>query len=150
MSKVFISEETGAAVYAFSNDHCPPHVHARHRGEGWTARLEFSFVTNRVILLSVAPLGNLPQRRSINRLLEEIRTRLRSCRLSWWRTQGTICLDDRWASRSDTGSVMIHSKYEESATKIAAAAYDPSAELVQLRFRDGTTAEMRAGEGRET
>ena len=24
----------------FSDDHCPAHVHARHRGEGWIARLE--------------------------------------------------------------------------------------------------------------
>ena len=36
MSRVFISAGTGAAVYVFANDHCPPHVHAKHRGENTT------------------------------------------------------------------------------------------------------------------
>jgi hypothetical protein len=41
MSRVFISEGTGAGIYVFSDDHCPAHVHARHRGEGWIARVRF-------------------------------------------------------------------------------------------------------------
>jgi len=31
MSRVFISEDTGAGIYVFSDDHCPAHVHARQR-----------------------------------------------------------------------------------------------------------------------
>jgi hypothetical protein len=38
MGNVFTSEGTGAVIYVFSDDHCPPHIHARHRGEGWIAR----------------------------------------------------------------------------------------------------------------
>lgn len=44
VSRVFTSEITGAAIYVFSHDHCPPHVHARHRGDGWIARVAFSYV----------------------------------------------------------------------------------------------------------
>ena len=39
MSRVFTSEGTGAGIYVFSDDHCPAHVHARHRSEGWIARV---------------------------------------------------------------------------------------------------------------
>jgi len=46
MSRVFVSEGSGAAVYVFADDHCPSHVHARHRGEGWIARVRFFYTTD--------------------------------------------------------------------------------------------------------
>ena len=52
MSRIFVSEATGATVYVFADDHCPPHVHARHRGEEWIARVKFSYVCNAVKLIS--------------------------------------------------------------------------------------------------
>jgi len=55
MSRVFVSEDTGAAVYVFADDHCPPHVHARHRGDGWIARVRFSYVSRALELMSIAP-----------------------------------------------------------------------------------------------
>ena len=55
-----MSESTGAAIYLFADDHCPPHVHARHRSEGWIARVQFSFVNNDVGLLSIAPPKHAP------------------------------------------------------------------------------------------
>jgi hypothetical protein len=72
MSRVLISESTGAAVYVFSDDHCPPHVHARHRGDGWIARVRFSYLSGSVELMSVAPLKNYPLQRTMNRLLADI------------------------------------------------------------------------------
>ncbi len=83
MSRVFVSEGTGAAIYVFTDDHCPPHVHARHRGEGWVARVRFSYVTNAVALISIAPLKNVPLQRVVNRLLDDIQTRLADCRRSY-------------------------------------------------------------------
>lgn len=73
MSRVLISESTGAAVYVFSDDHCPPHVHARHRGDGWIARVGFSYVGDKVNLMSIAPLRNVPLQRIMNQLLDDIR-----------------------------------------------------------------------------
>src|SRR5487761_1368944 len=92
MSRVFVSEGTGAAIYVFTDDHCPPHVHARHRGEGWVARIRFSYVTNAVELISIAPLKNVPLQRVVNRLLDDIQTRLADCRRSWRETKRTTCL----------------------------------------------------------
>ena len=63
MSRVFVSESTGAAIYVFSDDHCPAHVHARHRGEGWIARVKFSYANYAVELMSIAPAKDIPLQR---------------------------------------------------------------------------------------
>ena len=76
MSRVLISESTGAAVYVFSDDHCPPHVHARHRGDGWIARVRFSYLSGSVELMSVAPLKNSPLQRTVKRLYRSRTARL--------------------------------------------------------------------------
>src|SRR5271166_2963128 len=84
MSRVLISGSTGAAIYVFSDDHCPPHVHARHRGDGWLARVRFSYISTAVELMSIAPSKNVPLRRVVNRLLDDIQSGLPDCRKSWW------------------------------------------------------------------
>jgi len=66
MSRVFISAGTGAGIYVFSDDHCPAHVHARHRGEGWIARVRFSYLDRTVELISIAPAKNIPLQRVVN------------------------------------------------------------------------------------
>jgi hypothetical protein len=97
MSRVFVSEATGAVIYVFADDHCPPHVHARHRGEGWIARAKFSYLGREVDLISIAPLRSIPLQRVVNRLLEDIRGRLLDCRRIWWITRRTTCLENQWA-----------------------------------------------------
>ena len=92
MSRVFISEGTGAGTYVFSDDHCPAHVHARQRGDGWIARVRFSYLDSTVELISIAPVKNVPLQRVVNRLLSDVRARLPDCRRSWWLTRGTTCL----------------------------------------------------------
>ena len=67
MSRVFVFEATGAVIYVFADDHCPPHVHARHRGEGWVARVGFSYIDSAVELISIAPLKNAPLQREVTR-----------------------------------------------------------------------------------
>jgi hypothetical protein len=83
MSRVFVSAATGAVIYVFADDHCPPHVHARHRGEGWVARVRFSYVGSEVELISIAPLKNVPLQRVVNELLDDVQARLMDCRRRW-------------------------------------------------------------------
>jgi hypothetical protein len=80
MSRVLISERTGATIYLFSDDHCPPHVHARHRGDGSIARVRFSHLSSSVELMSIAPLQNYPLQRTVKRLLADIEAGLPTCR----------------------------------------------------------------------
>ena len=107
MSWVFVSEATGAVIYVFTDDHCPPHVHARHRGESWVTRVRFSYVSSEVELISIAPLKNVPLQRVVNELLDDIQARLMDCRRSWWATRQTTCLVNQWAVAPAVGKVEL-------------------------------------------
>jgi hypothetical protein len=142
MSRVFTSDGTGTAVYVFSDDHCPPHVHARHRGEGWVARLSFSYLDSAVELMSIAPLKNTPLRQTLNRLLADIRARLPACRQTWWVTKRTTCLANQWAIVVTPERIEFSPEPGPEAKQIAGASYDPDQERLRLVFQDGTTAEV--------
>jgi hypothetical protein len=143
MSRVFISEGTGAGIYVFSDDHCPPHVHARHRGEDWIARVRFSYLDSAVALISIAPVKNVPLQRVVNGLLSDVRVRLPDCRRSWWMTRGTTCLANQWAIVSKPVKIELHSKPVPSAKQIAEAEYEPANEQVRVIFRDGTRVQVK-------
>ncbi len=140
MSRVFTSEANGAGVYVFSDDHCPPHVHARHRGEGWVVRARFSYLSDFVALISVAPLKNMPLQRIINQLLDDIQTHLKNCRRSWWEIRGTTCLTNQWAVPHQSGTIEISAPDQGSAKQIMAAEYDVDKDWLHIVFRDGTAA----------
>lgn len=139
MSRVFTSQSTGAGVYVFSDDHCPPHVHARHRGDGWIARVKFSFVSSAVELLSITPLKNSPLQRTVNRLLGDIEAELPSCRRTWWATRQTTCLVNQWAVVSAPGTIELLPELTANAKQIAEATYDPEQKRLRVTFEDGTT-----------
>jgi hypothetical protein len=143
MSRLFISEDTGATVYAFANDHCPPHVHARHRGDGWVARIGFTYLDDSVKLLSVAPLKHSPQQRVVSRLLDGVKERLPECRQRWWLMMQTACLTHQWVSVPAEGQIELLSKYRHGARQIVDAQYDAAVESLRIAFRDNSTTEVR-------
>ena len=142
MSRVLISESTGAAIYVFSDDHCPPHVHARQRGDGWIARVRFSYVGSAVELMSIAPLKNVPLQRVVNRLLDDIQTGLPDCRNSWWMTKRTTCLANQWAMVLAPEKIRLVSEPMTNAKQIADASYDPDKERLRIEFPDSTTVDV--------
>jgi hypothetical protein len=144
MSRVFVSEGTGAGIYVFSDDHCPAHVHARHRREGWIARVRFSFLGREVELISIAPVKNVPLQRVVNRLLSDVQARLPDCRRSWWLTRRTTCLSNQWVIVGQAGRIDLLSKPAPSAKQIANAEYDPANEQIHVVFHDGTTEQVRS------
>jgi len=149
MSRVLVSPSTGAVVYVFADDHCPPHVHARHRGEGWVARVGFSYATDRVRLLSVVPQGHVPPGRTLGLLLDDVAAELPRCRRAWWETRGTTCLENRWARVTQAGVVELLPGRERDAAQVREARYEPGTERVALGFGDGAALDMGAGEGVE-
>lgn len=142
MGRVFTSSSTGAGIYVFSDDHCPPHIHAKHRGDGWIARIQFSFVDREVQLLSIAPLRNTPLQRTVNRLLDDIETELPACRQSWWAIRQTTCLTNQWAEVAGPGRVELLSNSAPNAQQIAEATYQPEEEQLRVAFHDGTTRDV--------
>jgi|SRR5581483_7411635 len=143
MSRAFVSQTTGAVVYVFSDDHCPPHVHLRHRGEGWIARVRFSFLNGTVSLMSIAPTQNIPLQRVVNGFLSEVQERLPDCRRLWWDIRQTSCLENQWAVVREAGNVEVCAPRTASAKQIAEAPYDPDGERVRVTFRNGTTEVVR-------
>ena len=143
MSRVFISEGTGAGIYVFSDDHCPAHVHARHRGDGWIARVRFSYLGSTVELMSIAPVKNVPLQRVVNNLLSDLKTRLPDCRRGWWLMRGTTCLANQWAVVRELGRIELLSKPAPGAKQIGEAEYDPANEHVHVIFQDGTTEQVK-------
>jgi hypothetical protein len=141
VSRVFVSGSTGPRSTLFVEDHRPPHVHARHRGEGWVARVRFSYVGTAVELVSIAPLRNVPLQRVVNALLNDIRAWVVECRRSWWMTRQTTCLANQWAAVPAPEKIELRSERMSDAKQIADARYDPATERLHVTFRDGTTAE---------
>ena len=142
MSRVFVSEGTGASIYVFANDHCPPHVHARHRGEGWIARVSFSYVSSHLELTSIVATKSMPLQRLMNRLLDNIQDRLWDCRQRWWETNRTACLTNQWALVSADGKVEMVSKRTSGTKQIADASYEPTTGRLLVSFRDSTATEV--------
>ena len=143
MSRIFISEATGAAVYLFADDHCPPHVHARHRSDGWIARVQFSFLDNDVGLMSIAPAKHVPLQRIVNKLLDDVEDRVPKCRKQWWTMRQTTCLVNQWAKVPTAGEVELLAEREADAKKIADARYDPTSDRTRVSFHDGTATDVR-------
>lgn len=142
MSRVFLSTATGATIYVFANDHCPPHVRARHRGDDWVARAAFSFLDRDVALMSVTPARNTPARRTIGLLLAEIEANVPDCRAVWWAINGTVCLSNQWATVSRSGRIGLAAPRAAGAKQIRDARYDDGRLALHVTFRDGTTVEQ--------
>jgi hypothetical protein len=128
----------------FSDDHCPPHVHAQHRGDGWIARVGFSYVTSVVELISIAPVRNIPLQRVVNQLLDDVEAHLAICRRSWWKIRRTACLVNQWATIQKSGKMEISAANVAGAKQITDAEYDSDLGRLNVIFRDGTTAELEA------
>jgi hypothetical protein len=88
-------------------DHCPPHVTAICRADGWTARFEFSMAMQEVSLWDIKPLKNAPTFAVIKRLASQIHKNLSVCRDAWWRLQQTVCLDNAPVRRSGKNEVVL-------------------------------------------
>ena len=143
MSRLFISEATGAVVYLFADDHCPPHVHARHRSEGWIARVQFSFLDNDVGLMSIAPAKHVPLQRVVNKLLDDVGDRVTKCRRQWWTTRQTTCLKNQWAKVPAAGKLELLMEPEANAKQIADARFDAASDRTRVIFHDGTSIDVR-------
>jgi hypothetical protein len=123
MIKVIDRSAAGADIHIRSNDHCPPHVHAIHFGEGWEARFAFSYMDARVVLLDVTPAVRAPGTRTLNRVALAIAASLRRCRDEWWRCRQDTCLINGWLGHA--GRIIPAPKGAERGRVVIRADYDP-------------------------
>jgi len=89
-------------AHIWPNDHYPPHVTFVSK-DGWTARVKFSMVDDDFVdLWDIKLKRNVkdPGLNLINELASQLLQKLDShCRPEWWRTQQTVCLDNKDVKR---------------------------------------------------
>ena len=137
---------TGARVVIVSADHCPPHIHVAHKGEGWVVKLRFSFGSEAVGVLEIAPTEGAVRRKQLNQLLDELAGRLRDCRKLWWDGKGTTCLENQWLVRVRPGRWRMPGQQRAEAKQVKRADYDAAALTTRLTFWDGSEDAMESGE----
>lgn len=138
MSKVFDMTAIGAKAYIRSRDHCPPHVHITHRGEGWEARLAFSFLDGSIHLLDVMPPARAPRLAVLNVAALAVVEALPACRSAWWDVQGTTCLDGQWLKVADDDTCLPASRAEVGALQVDRSHYDIRRATVVVFFKNRT------------
>lgn len=128
---------TGARVAIASDDHCPPHVHALHRGEGWLVRVEFSYVNTRAGVITIEPSTRAVRQRQLNQLLDDVEGHLPACRRVWWDIRGTTCLPNKWMM-VQANTVRVLDERQPDARRVKAALYDNNADTTRIVFWIGS------------
>ncbi len=133
-----LESTTGAKLVIASNDHCPPHVHAIHRAKGWVARFWFSFESEAVGLMSIAPTEILVRRRQLSQILREIASNLPACRTIWWEGKRATCLENRWMLVMSPNKIEMRDGRQAGAKQVKQATYDIETGATRVFFSDGT------------
>lgn len=137
MAKVFDSD-TGARVVIVSDDHCPPHVHAAHRAEGWVVRIGFSFALSAPWIMSIAPSPIAVRQRQLGTMLLEVAAAQADCRRLWWDTQNTTCLENKWVVHALSRPIHMLDERLAGARQIRIAAYRALGRATIVTFFDGS------------
>jgi hypothetical protein len=145
MAELFKSA-TGAKMVIASEDHCPPHVHALHRAEGWVVRLWFSFASVDAGALSIAPTDGAVRPRQLNQMLDEISANQAACQKLWWQSMGTTCLENKWALLGPGDRLTILDRRQSGAKRVRSAAYDVATHTTSVIFTDDTQAVIGNGD----
>lgn len=140
-------------VFIAAEDHPPPHVHAHHASEGWTARFRFSFLSDITGLYRFRSRQLRPTVATLNAVADAIMEHLPACRREWWTTHGprngiglvNRRLETRSIPDGDGLRAKVALKPAPRAVGIESAAYDPGSGKVTLSLTDGRTLCLTAG-----
>jgi hypothetical protein len=124
----------GIRIFIPAGDHCPPHVHASHRGEGWEAKFEFSFLDGQVRLKQVLPAMLAPSKTTLDMAGGAIAANLGRCRNLWWRYYERTCLDNKWIRLLPKERIEVLPKKPSAGKtwRIAASDYGPATGRIRL------------------
>ena len=141
-----LDSKTGARVVIASDDHCPPHVHARHKEAGWVVRLWFSFESEAAGVMSIAPAEHAVRQRHLNQMLDELVGNLRNARKAWWDGKRTTCLENKWMVRISPGRLAVLDERRADARQVRSARYETLTGKTTVTFADGTADDIDSGD----
>jgi hypothetical protein len=130
-----------------SDDHCPPHVHARHKEEGWIVRLWFSFVSPAVGVMTIAPSEKAVLLWQLNQMLDEISSNIDLFRQIWRQGKQTTCLENKWMALVGGVQLALLDNGKHGAKQVHTATYDVQARTTSLRFFDRSQAIIQEDSG---
>nr|USU34127.1 hypothetical protein NG677_10915 [Methylobacterium sp. OTU13CASTA1] len=141
-------------VFIAAEDHPPPHIHAHHASEGWTARFRFSFLSDITGLYRFRRRQRRPGVATLNAVADAIMDHLPACREAWWNTHGSRHgiglvnqrVEFRPTPDGDGVRARVARKADPHAASITTAAYDVRTGRVTLSLANGRTLSLTAGQ----
>jgi hypothetical protein len=143
--KVFKQVSGGISIAVLTRDeHCPPHVHVMHQGEGWEIKVHFSFAEHGQGTYWVEPVAHsgMPSISRVNAVINRIARGRRECRTKWWKYLATVCLSNQWLEVDAAGVVRLAAPNLPNAAVVSAAAYEAATDEVSFVT---TTRQARRG-----
>jgi len=124
----------GTRIVVRTRDHCDPHVHAIHKGEGWEFRIYFSYA-NTLVQAELPALKGNPKTSRIQECMNAVTDELDKCRREFWTAMQCVCLENQYVKLVN-GVILDAVSNESGALKVSAAKYHPNTKSVS--FTAGT------------
>lgn len=77
------------------DEHCEPHVHAFHIGQGWELRVFFSYVSDEIIEIELLH-GKSPKQAVVQEIMNKVIDHLDGARELFWEAVGDTCLNNKY------------------------------------------------------
>lgn len=118
------------------DEHCEPHVHAFHVGQGWELRVFFSYVSDEIIDVELLH-GKLPKQAVVQTIMDKVIDHLDKAREFFWDAVHNVCLDNQYivvangVARSATQDI-------KDAVLVKTARYIPTSGSIECRVSSTT------------
>ena len=76
------------------DEHCEPHVHAFHTGQGWELRVFFSYVSDEIIGVELCH-GKMPEQTLVQSGMNKVIDHLDEALELFWGAVRNVCLDNK-------------------------------------------------------
>ncbi len=105
------------------NEHCGPHVHAFHEGNGWELKIFFSFAGAEIVKVTLEA-GRLPKQRVVQKCMDAVTDNLDECRKQFWEGVGLhCCLGNQYVTIDEHGCVRDATARTAGALLVQTASY---------------------------
>jgi hypothetical protein len=111
-------------------EHCEPHVHAIHGGEGWELRIFFSYVTAGIVDVELY-CGSTPKKKVIQACMNKVIDKLDKARKLFWEAVQKVCLDNQFVAIVD-GVIEPASVHSPGAMRVKSARYDVKKKSIEF------------------
>ncbi len=118
------------------DEHCEPHVHAFHEGDGWELRIYFSYVTDEIIEVDLYE-GSAPAAKVIQACMDKVTDCLDKARKLFWDAVQKVCLDNKVVEVVD-GVIQVPAKKPTNPLVVSSAKYVSKNKSIEFTVKGST------------